>query len=93
VGRELFEQSAGTRQRQMAHIAGRFPAPAGANQFVVTPERAVDQGQVAGSGGFRPFRIAPGKGRRDEDALAALLKAAADGCFIEDSDRLRSSLT
>ncbi len=57
---ELIEQAAWAGERQVAHIAGGFFASAGADEFVVAPEGAVDQGEVTGGGEFCPFRIAAG---------------------------------
>src|ERR1700676_4650796 len=82
VAGKLFEQAAGAGKRQVTHFASGFLATAGLDEFVIAPEGAVEQQQVARGGIFGPFRIAAGKRSRYEHAFSALLESKAEGGFV-----------
>ena len=69
VARELFEQAVGAGEGQMADFAGGFLAAAGAAEFVVAPESAVDQDNVRVDDLLVPFGIVAGEGRGDDYVL------------------------
>src|SRR3981081_1194365 len=66
----------------MTDFTGGLLAAARLNQLIVAPEGAIYEHQVARSGGFGPFRIAPRKTGGQEDALSFLLENEANVGFF-----------
>src|SRR6266852_1438126 len=66
----------------MTNFASGFFAAAGLDEFVVAPEGAVDEHEIAGSGRLDPFGVAPGKRWRKEEALSVLLENEAYAGFF-----------
>src|SRR5579864_1260583 len=52
---KFFEQAAGSGKRQVANFAGGLRACARRNQFVLAPERSVEETEVARSSPFLPI--------------------------------------
>jgi len=78
IGGELGQEAVGSGKREVAHFACGFLAAAGAEEFVVGPESAVEEGDGAGGGGFEPFAGNFGERRSEEKRLAGLLEAESD---------------
>src|SRR5579862_1809078 len=66
----------------MAHVARFLLAAAGLDEFVVAPERAVEESDAAGGGSFGPFLIAARDGGSDEDALAFAFENKTNVGFV-----------
>src|SRR5580698_8611474 len=82
IAREEFEEAVFTREREMAHVARLLFAAAGFDEFVIAPKSAIEEGDAARGGGFRPVLIAAGDRRRDEDAFSLLFEDKTDVGFV-----------
>src|SRR5262249_24965244 len=66
----------------MAHFTGGFLAAAGREEFVIGPESAVEEGDVAGSGRFDPLAREVGKRGSQKERLGAWLETERDDRFF-----------
>src|SRR5260370_28305336 len=85
VGGELREQSIGSGKRKVADFArGPVGAP-GAHQFIVGPERAVDQSYVRGNSQFLQFGVLTGKRSRNKELFAILFEQKPERAILRRS--------
>src|SRR5215471_7535499 len=82
VARKLCEQAVASGEREVAHFTGGFLAAAGREEFVIGPEGAVEEGDVAGGGRFEPLARDVGKRGSEKEGLGALFETERDDRFF-----------
>src|SRR5215469_1759607 len=78
TGGKLFKQTVGARERQMANLARGLFAAAGAHQFVVAPEGAINESHIGGLDGGLPHCGRSGKRGSKKETLFALFHDETD---------------
>src|SRR5580658_10798558 len=82
VARELFEQTAGSGKRQVADFARGLTAAADIDEFIVGPECAIEQREIAFLGAAFPGFVVSGNAGRVKKSLAVLHEYQTDDSFF-----------